>query len=182
MSNFACRVGACYNCVTLASLVLLIGIGSFLFVFVEASVVNKGKERCCKPWIYRTTQHIVVYVVIYVVMNIRVVIDIPLSIIGWRLSMFVKGGSSKLMALSIELLYLALLCQPFQTTPDSDLLITEVRGGDSNWCQPFSCFFAYSCWSVVLTPSVMLKNTQIIHWYAEQISQTKNYHTNDAFN
>ena len=58
MSNFACRVGACYNCVTLASLVLLIGIGSFLFlcralasifsVFVEASVVNKGKERCCK--------------------------------------------------------------------------------------------------------------------------------------
>ena len=54
MSNFACRVGACHTCATLAWLVLLIGIDSFLFlyralasifsVFVEASVVvNKGR-------------------------------------------------------------------------------------------------------------------------------------------
>ena len=84
MSNFACRVGACHTCATLASPCVTNWYQQFFYralasifsVFVEASVVvNKGRVVVSTLSI-RTTQHVVIY---RVVMNIRVVTSYPLS-------------------------------------------------------------------------------------------------------
>ena len=72
MSNFACRVGACHTCATLASPCVTNWYQQFFYralasifsVFVEAFVVvNKGRV-VVNPEYLRTTQHVVIYIVI----------------------------------------------------------------------------------------------------------------------